>query len=275
MNFRTDFIIGHSLLDILHSAFPNNKPPFLSFAYQISFMIRTILLLFIILTCLPGFSQKKESSKKEAIDSTLATIDVLVTDFKDKPSKGEQVMLIGQNTGKTFGGRSDAKGRFTLNGVPGDQYTVVVKSISDTSKHGLFAIPALGPDEYFTAPFTLRVRFELAKSYTLDHVHFDFGKASLRPESYPELEELAGFLRNKETVKIEIAGHTDNVGKDTDNLKLSQQRADAIKAWLLKKGISTARVVAKGYGATQPVADNSNDEGRQRNRRTEVRIVSQ
>lgn len=235
-------------------------------------MARTILLLYFIISSFAGFAQK---TQKETFDSTMATVNVLVTDFKGKPSKGEQVMLIGQNSGKTFSGRSDAKGNFRLVLPPGDDYKVLVKSITDTSKHGSFSIPALEPDAYFTAPFTLTVKYELAKSYTLDHVHFDFGKATLRPESYPELEELLGFLHNKETVKIEIAGHTDNVGKDADNLKLSQQRADAIKTWLTKKGIGAARIAAKGYGATQPVADNSNDEGRQKNRRTEVRILSQ
>ena len=80
-------------------------------------------------------------------------------------------------------------------------------------------------------------------------------------------------MKWKENEKIEIAGHTDNVGNDADNLKLSQQRADAIRQYLIKKGIQPPRVIAKGYGASQPVADNSTDEGRRRNRRTEVKIL--
>lgn len=234
-------------------------------------MLRAALLILTIFISLFSYSQKNTADSA----SSMAKVDVLVTDFNGKPSKGEQIVLIAQTSQKTFGGRSDAAGKFKVEIPPGDKYIVVVKSLNDTTKHGLIEIPALGPDEFFTEPFRLKIKFEMAKSYTLDRVHFDFGKATLRPESFPELEELLGFLRNKETVKIEIAGHTDNVGKDADNLKLSQQRAEAIKAWLLKKGIAAARVTAKGYGATQPIAENDTDEGRQMNRRTEVRILSQ
>ena len=80
-------------------------------------------------------------------------------------------------------------------------------------------------------------------------------------------------MKWKENEKIEIGGHTDNVGSDADNLKLSQQRAEAIRQYLIKKGIQPARVIAKGYGASEPVADNSTNEGRQNNRRTEVKIL--
>jgi Outer membrane protein and related peptidoglycan-associated (lipo)proteins len=95
----------------------------------------------------------------------------------------------------------------------------------------------------------------------------------LRPESFAELDELVSYLKWKENEKVEIGGHTDNVGNGTDNLKLSQQRAESIRQYLLKRGIHPTRVVAKGYGASQPVDDNSTDEGRQRNRRTEVKIL--
>lgn len=79
-------------------------------------------------------------------------------------------------------------------------------------------------------------------------------------------------MKWKEDSKIEIAGHTDNVGNDNDNMILSQKRAETVKTWLVKKGIQPQRIIAKGYGASQPVADNST-EGRQQNRRTEVRIL--
>jgi outer membrane protein OmpA-like peptidoglycan-associated protein len=156
---------------------------------------------------------------------------------------------------------------------PGDKYIITVKSITDSTKYGSITIPALGQDEFYTEPFKVNVKFEAARTYTLDNVHFDFGKATLRPESFAELEELVSYLKNKDEIRIEIAGHTDNVGQDADNLKLSQQRADAIRNYVLKKGIQPARIIAKGYGAAEPVADNDTDEGRQLNRRTEVRIL--
>jgi outer membrane protein OmpA-like peptidoglycan-associated protein len=190
-----------------------------------------------------------------------------------KPSKGEQILFKSETTAKTVSGLSDAMGRFSLQLPIGDKYIITVKSLTDTTKYGAINIPALPSDESYTEPFKVNVKFEAARTYTLDNVHFDFGKATIRPESFTELGELVSYLKNKDDIKVEIAGHTDNVGKDADNLKLSQQRAEAIRNYVLKKGIHPARIIAKGYGAAEPIADNDTDEGRQLNRRTEVRIL--
>jgi outer membrane protein OmpA-like peptidoglycan-associated protein len=233
-------------------------------------MNRTFLLL---LSAIFNTATAQNAPASDTSLSQLAMVNVVVTDMKGKPSKGEQILFKNETTQKLFSGQSNAAGKFSLQLPVGSTYLIKVKSLTDTSKYGRVDIPALGPGEYYTEPFKVDVKFKLAKSYTLDNVHFDFGKASLRSESFPELEEVVGFLKNKEDIRIEIAGHTDNVGTDADNLKLSQQRADAIRSYLLKKGIPPARVTAKGYGASQPVADNTTDSGRQLNRRTEVRIL--
>ncbi len=220
---------------------------------------------------LTGFSQVNNTKT----DSTSqAPLVVLVTDMKGKPAPGEVVMLKSKSLGTVYKGKSDATGKFSMHVPAGDEYIISVKSLTDTTKTGLIQIPAPGPGEYFSEPFTVRVRFEAAKLYTLDNVHFDFGKATLRPDSFTELNELVDYLKNKPQIKIEIAGHTDNIGKDADNLKLSTDRANAIRKYLLSKGIEPVRVTAKGYGASEPVADNETDEGRQLNRRTEVRVLN-
>jgi OOP family OmpA-OmpF porin len=227
-----------------------------------------IKLLFFYITCFIGITNSHAS------DTTrLAPVAVFVTDMKGKPSKGEQVLFRSEATQKIFSGRSDVSGRFFTQLPIGDKYFITVKALTDTSKYGVIEIPTIGPDEEYTEPFAVNVKFEIARSYKLDRVYFDFGKATLRPESFPELEELVDFMKNRETIRIEIAGHTDNVGKDADNLKLSQQRAETIRNYVLKKGIQPARITAKGYGATLPIADNSTEEGRQKNRRTEVKIL--
>lgn len=230
-------------------------------------MYRTTLLSFFLFLFVPYFKSHASDTMR------LAPVSVIVTDMKSRPSKGQQVLFRSAATQKIYSGRSDASGRFFLQLPIGDKYFITVKSLTDTSKYGVIEIPTLGPDEEYTEPFTVNVKFEIARNYRLDRVYFDFGKATLRPESFPELEELVEFMRNKDDIRIEIAGHTDNVGKDADNLKLSQQRAEAIRNYLVKKGIQPARVVAKGYGATLPIADNATDEGRQKNRRTEVKIL--
>ncbi|MEI9808874.1 MAG: OmpA family protein [Bacteroidota bacterium] len=234
-------------------------------------MLRTILTLLLFPVCITVICQDAKTA--DSIHSTLAKVNVFITDMSGKPSKGEQVLFKSDVTGKTAGGRSDAMGKFSLRLEAGANYTITIKSLTDTTKYGIINIPALKPDEFFTEPFTVKVKFEAAKTYTLDNVHFDFGKSTLRPDSYPELEELISYLKNKDNIRIEIAGHTDNVGKDAENIKLSQQRADAIRNYVIKKGIQAPRVMAKGYGASEPVAGNDTDEGRQLNRRTEIRIL--
>ena len=98
-------------------------------------------------------------------------------------------------------------------------------------------------------------------------VQFDTAKATIKPVSYPELDAFVAFMRNVPSAHGELQGHTDNVGKAAYNLTLSQARADAVKAYVVGKGIDAARISAKGYGLTQPVADNKTAEGRTQNRR--------
>ncbi len=203
----------------------------------------------------------------------MATVNVTVTDMKARPRKGEEVIFRGENTGKIFSGLSDASGKIKQILPPGDSYNVSVKSINDTTKYTIITVPTLAEDEYFTEPFWVNIKFDPPRHYRLDNVHFDFDKATLRPDSYDQLKELLEWLQRHEEIKIEIAGHTDNIGADAHNLKLSQERANTIRNYLTGKGIKATRLTAKGYGAAEPVADNSTEEGRQLNRRTEVRIL--
>lgn len=234
-------------------------------------MFRTILLLLAV-SCY-AVVNAQNAKEPSATASNNARVDVNVTDMQGKVSKGEVIIFKGETQGKIYTGRSDAGGKFSLQLPAGEKYIISVKSLADSTQYGIIDIPALGPDQFFTEPFVVDIQFEPAKSYRLDNVHFDIGKATLRPGSTSALDDVVAYMKNKETMKIEIAGHTDNVGKDNDNLKLSQQRAETIRNYLVKKGIQPTRVVAKGYGASQPVADNGTEEGRQLNRRTEVRTL--
>ncbi|TND05559.1 MAG: outer membrane protein/peptidoglycan-associated (lipo)protein [Bacteroidetes bacterium] len=201
---------------------------------------------------------------------TEALLTVIVKDFKEKMMAGEEVLFVAEKTGKTFSGVTAGDGTFKILVPEGDKYKVKYKSFTENKDYAPLDIPNMeGLVEF---EFTIRVQ-ELKKSYTLDNVFFDTGKSTLRPESFKELDELAEFLVNKKNIEIEIAGHTDNVGEDADNLKLSQDRSDAVKAYLKKKGVDEKRVTAKGYGETKPISTNETPEGRQKNRRTEVHIL--
>ena len=108
---------------------------------------------------------------------------------------------------------------------------------------------------------------------TMKNIFFDFDKYELKRESYPELNRLVKILKENKKLKVLIEGHTDIVGSDEYNLKLSEKRAEAVRNYLVKKGIERKRLSVKGYGARKPVADNESEEGRAKNRRVEIRFI--
>jgi OOP family OmpA-OmpF porin len=101
-------------------------------------------------------------------------------------------------------------------------------------------------------------------------ITFDTGKATIKDESMPIIEQMVELMQTSPDLKVEIQGHTDNVGTPEANMKLSQERADAVKKALVERGIAADRMSAVGYGDTKPVADNSTEEGRAQNRRVEL-----
>ncbi|ANE53645.1 flagellar motor protein MotB [Flavisolibacter tropicus] len=115
---------------------------------------------------------------------------------------------------------------------------------------------------------------EANASVVLRNIFFDFNKYELKPESQIELDKVVQLLQDNPTVKIQIEGHTDNIGNAADNLKLSENRAKAAIAYISSKGIDPKRLASKGFGATKPIADNKIEEGRAQNRRTELKVVS-
>ena len=128
----------------------------------------------------------------------------------------------------------------------------------------------------FSTPAVLDLNLELirvGRSYRLNDIYFDFNSIELKPESKIVIDEFAGFLNDNPTLKVSIQGHTDNIGNEEDNLKLSQERARAVYDYLIEKGIAPERLSYKGFGESKPVSQNDTETGRARNRRTEFVIV--
>ncbi|MFA7288050.1 MAG: OmpA family protein [Melioribacteraceae bacterium] len=109
------------------------------------------------------------------------------------------------------------------------------------------------------------------ENWVLVGVNFDFNSAKLRAESYPVLLHAVGVLLNNPDLKVEIQGHTDSIGSETYNQKLSEKRANAVKNYLEARGISASRLSVKGYGETNPMSDNNTADGRAMNRRIEFK----
>lgn len=114
---------------------------------------------------------------------------------------------------------------------------------------------------------------ELDKALAGKRVEFLYGKNILTSKSQNVLDEVARILRKYPNIRIEIGGHTDSDGTKERNLKLSQRRAEAVKAYLIKKGIAPERLVAKGYGESRPLVKNDTPAHKQRNRRVEFKVI--
>ncbi|MEQ8242107.1 OmpA family protein, partial [Fulvivirga sp.] len=109
---------------------------------------------------------------------------------------------------------------------------------------------------------------------TLNNVFFDFDKAVLKPESFAELNRVVELMKKETKLKIEVAGHTDNIGTKEYNQQLSLRRANAVKNYLVEKDIDSSRVPTVGYGEERPISSNDDEEeGRALNRRVEFKII--
>jgi len=117
------------------------------------------------------------------------------------------------------------------------------------------------------------VPIEVGETMQLNNVFFEQGKPILKSQSFPELDRLVQIMEENPSIKIELGGHTDNVGNKEALMKLSQDRVLAVKTYLEKNGIKKDRVDGKGYGSTQPIAPNTTEADRQRNRRVEFKIT--
>ncbi len=207
-------------------------------------------------------------------DQNLVKVKTIVTDYDYNIRKGEQIHFVDTKSGQLYKGISDQNGQFDILLPYGSSYSIKIKSIGEAHDYNEIVIEPYVKENAYTH-IELTILFEQPRYFTLDNVYFESGKSILSRDSYIELNELVEYMRLKEDLIIKIGGHTDDVGDDDANLKLSQDRADAVRRYLIAKRISPARVIAMGYGEGQPIDSNTTKEGRQNNRRTEVIIISE
>ena len=120
-----------------------------------------------------------------------------------------------------------------------------------------------------------RLRDEINQVLAGSTIEFKYNSSILQPKSIPILNRLVAIFKEHPDINFEIQGHTDKRGKEDYNVKLSQQRADAVKQYLIKEGLDENRFTTRGYGSSMPIADNSTNEGRLKNRRVVFQIIEE
>lgn len=201
-----------------------------------------------------------------------ADLKVVVMNFKKSVLADETVVFESEDKSIKLSGTSNDKGEFKI-GLPGGHtYNILVKKIGAEIKNNTITVPKLAPGAQYSEA-TLSIFFEIPEYIRLENLHFETGKSAIKSGSFAQLDELAEFLKKNSDKKIQIHGHTDNVGTIESNKTLSQKRAEAVKEYLLLKGISIERMKCIGFGSSRPIAPNNNESGRKLNRRTEIRFV--
>lgn len=211
---------------------------------------------------------RPKQGKLQATD-TEAAIRFFVVD-KDKGGGIEGIVIsLTSPTGKGYYTEETDETGFTEVLVPiGQTYDLVYLSLG---VRDVAAKVAVKNEPRLNLKLTMRYkREEPTKPFILDDVQFARGTATLEPGSKVRLDGLVEYMTHKDSARLEISGHTDNTGKKAANTKLSQQRADAVRDYLVSKGIDATRIKAVGHGDEKPIDSNDTTEGRQRNRRIEA-----
>ena len=169
--------------------------------------------------------------------------------------------------------QTDGTGNYLITLPEGKDYAFTVKRRGYLFFSENFALSHDHGDTAYTIDIPLQP-LEANATMTLKNIFFDPNKYNLMPESDAELDQIVELMADNPTLKIQINGHTDNSGNAADNITLSENRARAVTTYLIARGIAATRLAAKGWGDTKPVADNSTPEGRARNRRTELTVIS-
>ena len=168
---------------------------------------------------------------------------------------------------------ADTNGRYTIQLPEQKKYGVEI-----TARGYLFYAQSLDLNQEKIQNDTLKRDFfldkvEVGKKMVLENIYFETNSSRLKTSSYEELERVVRLMKDNPGLKLEISGHTDNVGSYLANKRLSEARARSVVEYLQKQGVSRSRLTFKGYSFTQPIAPNDTPEGRQKNRRVEFKVL--
>jgi outer membrane protein OmpA-like peptidoglycan-associated protein len=219
-----------------------------------------------------------EAKSQLKASSTHAVLKLIVQNEKKKPIPKVVVKIESDKMEPIYTPESDSHGYTEALLLVGKQYKLTYLSLFDDTIEKKAVIPN---EEFVTMRLTLTYippappegSDKEDPKLILEGVVFDTAKSTLKPESFPHLEKVVEFMTYKPSAIIELSGHTDSKGNAEKNKKLSEDRAMAVRDYIIKKGIDDDRIIAIGYGQERPIASNDTEEGRQKNRRTEAREI--
>jgi outer membrane protein OmpA-like peptidoglycan-associated protein len=217
-----------------------------------------------------GGAKKDAAAHPSKIEPTKndAALKFLVIDKEKGPVKGVVVALTSPAGATFYTEETDAEGYAEALVPVGQRYELTYLSLG---RKDVAANVTVSNEPKQTVKLTLRYKPRPpAIPFVLTGVVFDTAKAYVRKESEPKLDIVADFMTHKRSARVEISGHTDNVGSAKSNKVLSQKRAEACRKYVMSKGVDGSRIKAVGYGGERPIAPNDTEEGRQTNRRIEV-----
>lgn len=203
-----------------------------------------------------------------------------VTDIKNSDLIPAEITFesVSDKTQKYYAKFNPDKKKFRLVVPGGRKYKFKFSSLGYNNNSGFVDYTSI--TGYKEIKFDIALRLKTAvevpeepEVITLENVYFDFGKSEIKTESFPELDKIVRLMFDNPGIQIEISAHTDNIGTDDFNMKLSQARAESVLNYFVANGIPDNRMTAKGFGSSKPVADNNIEQGRQKNRRVEFKII--
>lgn len=219
----------------------------------------------------------KQVQAQQTVEVKTAAITILkgtITDINTKKPLGALIELVDNERKEviaTFTANS-ATGKYLVSLPSGKNYGIAVKMDGYLFHSENFDIPATANFQEVVKDVEMKP-IVIGSTIVLKNVFFDYNKATLKPESFLELDRVVKLLTDNPSMRIELSGHTDNTGTETYNQKLSEDRAKSCVDYLISKGIKADRLEYKGYGEMKPIDTNESEAGRANNRRTEFKII--
>lgn len=206
--------------------------------------------------------------------SALATVQGVVLNAKTRQLVAAKIKCLIPNEDNGFDSLqlSAYSGKFKLSLGANQRYDYAVSAKEYLPASGVFDLSKTAGGQTKNVEILL-TPVAVGEAITLNNVYFEVAKYELLPTSYAELGRLVLFMQDSPRVEVRVEGHTDNLGDFDENLKLSLNRAEAVKQYLVSKGIDAGRIQTKGYGPTRPVSKGTSETERRRNRRVELAIL--